>query len=77
MWKPMEKAFRECSMWLQNLHPFRRISKQLLFLVVAREATERVFKKYHRAIVTGYFLNMLYQVSNQSSFISSGICVGK
>ncbi|WP_291100820.1 MULTISPECIES: hypothetical protein [unclassified Flavobacterium] len=73
----MEKAFREWSMWLQNLHPFRRISKQLLFLVVAREATERVFKKYHRAIVTGYFLNMLYQVSNQSSFISSGICVGK
>ena len=77
MWKPMEKALREWSMWLQNLHHFRRISKQLLFLVVAREATERVFKKYHQEIVTGDFFNMLYQVSNQSSFISSEICVGK
>ena len=34
---------------------FSRISKQLLFLVVAREATERVLKKYHRAIVTDIF----------------------
>jgi len=71
------KGIRKWSMWLQNLHPFRRISKQLLFLVVAREATERVFKKYHRAIVTGDFFNMLYQVSNQSYFISSETCVGK
>jgi hypothetical protein len=48
-----------------------------LFLVVAREATERVLKKYHQGIVTGDFFNILYQVSNQSSFMSSGICVGK